>query len=105
MSLQSPDRHERAWMDAITRLGCIACRVDGRGHSPAVVHHIIKHGRRVGHLFTIPLCPEHHNSGRRDEGCISRHPWHRAFEKRYGSELLLLDIIRQLVEGQKRGMA
>ena len=101
MSLANPDKHERAWMDAITRLGCIACRVDGRGHSPAVVHHIIKHGRRVGHLFTIPLCPNHHNSGRRDEDCISRHPWHRAFEKRYGSELLLLDITWQLVDRGK----
>ena len=101
MSLENPDRWERQWMDAITRLGCIVCLSEGFGYTPAVVHHIIRYGRRQGHLFTIPLCVGHHNSGERSDRCVSRHPWKRAFEDRYGSESFLLQKTRQLIEQQK----
>lgn len=102
MSLENPDKAERAWMDAIVRLGCIVCRNQGRGYVPAVVHHIIRFGRRMGHLYTLPLCePGHHKDAPPGSGEISRHPWRRAFETRYGKELDLLEQVRQLIRERK----
>lgn len=54
-------------------------------------------GRRMGHLFTIPLCYEHHRSGRNDSQIVSRDHSQRRFERRYGSELSLLQLTRELV--------
>lgn len=84
---------EAEWMSAIVQLGCIACRVDDLGFSPAVVHHLLRGSRRIGHLSTIPLCPGHHSSGLYNKQIISRHPWKRAFEQRYGTEAELLAMV------------
>jgi hypothetical protein len=40
-STGTPTKEERAWMDSITRLGCIVCRIQGRGFVPAAVHHLL----------------------------------------------------------------
>ena len=80
---------ERAWMDAISQLPCCVC-----GSGPVHVHHILSGGRRIGHLSTIPLCFNCHASGRNDEQVVSRHPWKREFEKRYGTEQQLLERVR-----------
>jgi hypothetical protein len=84
---RKPTATEARWMAAIVDYGCVACRMDGllvRGadgvyeaQRPAV-HHILRGGRRIGHLFTLPLCdPGHHQNGAR-------------FEARYGAEFELL---------------
>lgn len=86
---------EQEWMDKIVRLGCIVCANEGN-FTPAVVHHLLKGPRRIGHLFTIPLCPAHHSSGLYNKRLISRHPWKRAFEARYGTEAELLAKVREL---------
>jgi hypothetical protein len=91
---RAPTAAEREWMDAIVRYGCIACRMDGLGVRPAAVHHILRGGRRMGHLFTLPLCdPGHHQNGQ-GAGLVSRHPWKARFEQRYGSEDELLARLR-----------
>jgi Recombination enhancement, RecA-dependent nuclease len=92
---------ERRWMDAITQLGCIVCLMTGRGPTPAEPHHMLRGGRRMGHLFTIPLCPIHHRSGRDDEEVTSRDQCQRRFEARYGSEQSLLDETRRRVEAAR----
>lgn len=79
---------EREWMQRIADLGCIACRKDGTPDTPACVHHIISGSRRLGHLFTIPLCPEHHKSDGRHVPSI--HNQRRTFAAKYGTELELL---------------
>ena len=90
---------EKAWLDAICRVGCIVCRLQGLGATPAEPHHLLlKSGRRMGHLFTIPLCPEHHRGHRNDAKCISRHPYRSAFEARYGTEAQLLERTKELVK-------
>lgn len=48
----------------------------------------------MGHLFTIPLCHPHHQGGFNDAEIVSRHPYKRAFEARYGTELELLDKVK-----------
>ena len=91
-------KSEGEWMDAICQLGCIACREMGISGTPAEVHHLLKGARRIGHLFTIPLCTQHHRGGRNDAEIVSRHPWRRAFESRYGTELELLEKTKELVQ-------
>ena len=85
----APTVEERAWLDWIVAYGCVACRIDGLGVVPPAVHHMLFGGRRMGHLFSLPLCqPGHHMDG--GTGMVSRHPWKARFEERYGSEESLL---------------
>lgn len=86
----TPNKAEAEWMSRITRLGCIACLIDGHPGTPGAVHHIVEGNRRLGHLFTIALCqPGHHMDGQ-SAGKISRHPFKARFEKQYGTESELL---------------
>lgn len=92
---------ESAWMDAIQQIGCIACIVDEKPTSIAEIHHMLSGGRRLGHLFTLPLCFWHHRSGRNDEQVVSRDQNQRRFEARYGKESDLLEKVRQMVLKQR----
>jgi hypothetical protein len=88
---------EKAWLDAITELGCIVCRIRYALYTPAVPHHLLSGGRRIGHLATIPLCdPGHHQNP--PPGWIARHPTKARFEKAYGTEAFLLRKTKELVK-------
>jgi hypothetical protein len=91
----APTVEERAWLDFIVSYGCIACHIDGHQGVPGEVHHLIYGQRRMGHLFTIPLCPGHHRDGTGAPGLIARHPWKARFEERYGSEESLLRKLKR----------
>lgn len=81
-------------MSQIVEHGCIACVLDGMMPRPTTVHHIIRGGQRMGHLWSLPLCdPGHHQSGDAF-GLVCRHPWKARFEARYGTELQLLAMLR-----------
>lgn len=82
-----PTRLEREWMARAADYGCIACRKDGHS-TPAAIHHITSGYRRMGHLFTLPLCPAHHQGDGREVPSV--HFAKRSFVARYGSELELL---------------
>lgn len=86
-----------------TALGCICCRLDGRGWVAAGIHHIREGegmGQRASHFDTLPLCEPHH------QGELSpRHPERLAFHKdqtawraKYGSEADLVDQLNALIE-------
>jgi hypothetical protein len=97
---RTPTKAEREWMDKIVEYGCIACRMDGVEPRPTAVHHILRGGRRLGHLFTLGLCdPGHHQNGAQF-GFISRHPNKAAFEEKYGAEAELLARLRDEI-GEK----
>lgn len=88
---------EREWIAAIQDLGCIVCILDlGIWGSPPDIHHILSGGRRMGHLFTLPICPPHHRWGFAKD-VVSRDQCKRNFEERYGSEMNLLRITKRLV--------
>jgi hypothetical protein len=96
----TPTKAEREWMDWIVAYGCVACHMDGFGRRPAAVHHVLRGGQRIGHLFTLPLCdPGHHQNG--TAGLVSRHPWKARFEAKYGTEEELLARLRKLYEGER----
>jgi hypothetical protein len=91
---------ERAWMDAITQIGCIVCllfeRVPG---APGCPHHLLTDGgRRRGHLDTICLCDPGHHQNSPTPAKVSRHPNKARFEKAYGTEESLLERSRRIVE-------
>jgi hypothetical protein len=47
--------------DRIKAIGCIACRLRGLDKRVLCeVHHLLSGGRRLGHDFTVGLCPWHH---------------------------------------------
>lgn len=81
-------------------IGCICCRLDGRGREPADVHHLVEGGKRLGHNFTIPLCVWHHrgqieNMNARDATEIygpSLANGSKPFVAKYGTEKELLEI-------------
>jgi hypothetical protein len=89
-----PTKAEREWMAWLVGFGCIACYLDGNMGEPAAVHHMVSGNRRLGHRFTLPLCdPGHHQNGEQF-GMISRHPWKKRFEAKYGTEAELLEWLR-----------
>lgn len=85
-------------MHAITEIGCVVCLLFYCApRTPGAVHHLLRGGRRIGHLSTICLCdPGHHQNA--PAGKISRHPNKSAFEQAYGSEETLLKKTRELVQ-------
>jgi hypothetical protein len=84
------NKTEKAYLDAVASLGCIACREAGH-NTPAVIHHIRAGqgmAQRAGNALVIPLCPEHHNQGGHG---IAIHAGQRTWEQMYGTELELLN--------------
>ena len=96
MKLKPPTKAEQAWMDAIVRIGCIACLRLGWGPTPAEVHHMFGDGgRKLSHLLTLPLCMSHHRANLNNNHIVSRHNWRIEFERRYGTEM---DMHAEVVE-------
>jgi hypothetical protein len=84
-------------MQAVQALGCIVCRLEGLGYVEAEIHHVLKNGRRMGHMFVLPLCALHHRIGYNHVEIVSRHPWKREFEARYGTEEQLLARVDEML--------
>ena len=81
---------------AVADLGCIVCQAMGLGITPAQIHHPF--GRKNGNeRKVIPLCYSHHQSGVKTELFVSRHPYKREFEKRYGTEQELLKQVEAML--------
>jgi hypothetical protein len=97
-----PTTEEREWMDWLAQQPCVACWIDGVQSGPVQIHHILRGGQRVGHLFTLPLCAGHHQHDT-STGLVARHPFKSRFEKRYGLELELLHKLRGQFNREKQG--
>ena len=78
-------------------IGCIVCLNEYGIHSDADIHHILKNGKRIGDSHVIPLCPTHHRSGLNNPQVVSRHPWRKEFERRYGPEMELFEQVKDLI--------
>jgi len=87
-------------MNRVANLGCICCHILGFPESPAEIHHIrtgVGIGQRSSNYDVIPLCHTHHRTG--DWG-TAYHKGSTAFEKQYGTELELLEIVKEALNGQ-----
>ena len=102
-AVQAPTAAERAHMDRVQALGCIACRMEG-WTAPAEIHHVTDGQRRIGHRAVLPLCAWHHR-GQTESGVrpgvaeqlfgpsYARNP--SAFEDRYGTQATLLTKVER----------
>lgn len=92
---------ERQWIADIQDLGCIVCIIKlGVWGSPPDIHHMLKGGRRMGHGFTLPICPPHHRWGFAKD-VVSRDQCQRNFEAEYGTEEQLHAMVKRLVSTRK----
>jgi hypothetical protein len=85
-------------IERIKQLPCVACLQMGITNYGVDAHHILRGGRRIGDDHVLPLCPPHHRGHLNNETAVSRHPWRKAFEARYGSEEQLLEIVNEMLE-------
>ena len=86
---------QKRFQNAVRAAGCIVCHGDGV-ESPCEIHHLLRGGRRIGEDFVLGLCQIHHRGLINTPEAVSRHPWRREFEARYGTEMQLLDKTREL---------
>jgi len=89
----------KEYMNRVANLGCICCHQLGFPDTPAEIHHIrsgVGMGQKSSNYDIIPLCPTHHRTG--DWG-TAYHRGPKEFEKRYGTELELLEIVKDALNG------
>lgn len=87
---------EKHHLNKVAALGCIACRQIGYFDTPAEIHHIrtgMGMGQRNDHWHAIPLCAQHH---RHADNAIHRSKLN--FERDFGTELELLELVNQLLK-------
>ena len=56
-------KDDKQYLNDISSLGCVACRIAGYGPTPAEIHHPREGqgmSQRAKHKSGIPLCPRHH---------------------------------------------
>lgn len=92
-----PTADEKRWMNDVASLGCIVCRKEGKEQTPAEIHHLDGKTKTGAHFHVIPLCYFHHREGSTSPLFVSRHPYKRRFEERYGTELDLMFEVELLV--------
>lgn len=91
MKGRTPTADERRFMDAIAKLGCVACKKDGVDNAHVLIHHISGRTAPGAHMLVLPLCAEHHAHDDTDPaGRIGVHPFRARFELKYGSQMALL---------------
>lgn len=59
-STDKPTILEARRIDNFRLIGCVACWMLGWPETPYDVHHQLEGGKRMGHFWTVPLCPAHH---------------------------------------------
>lgn len=99
---RSKTKAEREHMSKVAALGCIVCRNKGYGNTPPELHHArYEQGmaQRASNYDVIPLCPTHHRDGKVVNGNMEYgiHSDPKDFVENYGSELELLEKVRELL--------
>ncbi len=77
----------KAESDHIAKVVALGCLIDS---TPAVPHHVRRHGEKKDHFKVIPLCPWHHTDGPHGEAV---HQGRETWEENHGSELEHLDAV------------
>lgn len=98
---RTPTAEEKRWMDDVQSLGCIVCWKENKIETPAEIHHIDGKTKVGAHLHVLPLCYFHHREGSACKQFISRHPFKRRFEERYGTELDLMFLVEMMVQKKR----
>jgi len=94
--MKTKTKAEKEWLSRVAGLGCIVCeRSLGIEDCPALIHHV-RHGygkgQKAPHIGgTIPLCWAHHDA----QSAAGYHHAPYDWQKRYGTEKELLDIVNE----------
>lgn len=82
---KKPCKEAQEHYSRVAELGCIIC---GR---PAELHHLTGAGMGLKSHWSevIPLCPEHHRTGK-----DAVHAGKKSFEAKFGTQRELLEIVR-----------
>lgn len=91
-------KEEAAHVARVVSFGCIVCRREGHGVSPAEAHHPrfgAGAGQRSSHFDVIPLCPMHHRIGGFG---VAFHQGKERWQELFGTEQELLKATRKLLE-------
>ena len=103
---KSPTKAQQRRFQDLQELGCITCRLSGRGYRAPQIHHLVE-GYRLGHDYTIPLCAWCHQGLPDGNLAPSRMEYEigpslarnkREFTARYGTERELLEKTERLLE-------
>lgn len=98
MKGRNPSRAEKEfWTLLAEKVGCIACRHDGRVNFHVSIHHIEGRTKVDAHKLVLPLCAGHHQDGTGAPGLIAVHPYKARFENLYGSQEDLLGECLELI--------
>ena len=97
-------KERQSRFDAISRIGCICCRIFHGVYTQPQIHHLlgIKYramGKKANDEHTIGLCVFHHTGG--DKNIESAHGQPLAFRELYGTQVELLDMQNKLIEASK----
>lgn len=90
---------EKRHQQKVRELGCIVCRLEGKGLTPPQIHHPKLNGK-TDNMMILPLCYYHHMADQQqppNPAYTSRHPNRKAFEERHGSEDYLLEQVTILL--------
>ena len=98
MKGRNPTAKEKRHMDKVSQIGCIVCRNQGNLFVPSEIHHTQGKTKVNAHFLVLPLCFQHHREGTMKGLWVSRHPWKKEFEKRYGTEQELLDQVKEILD-------
>ena len=92
-------KSDKKYLNAITELGCIACRLEGRGGVKPEIHHP-REGTglalKAPHKMAIALCHKHHR-GTDHPRVSSIHLAPNQFKSQYGTEAELWQITQDLL--------
>ncbi|EMD1213040.1 hypothetical protein VQD75_004053 [Vibrio alginolyticus] len=70
---RTPTAEEKRIMDAICKLPCIACYLQGRENPVISYHHIDGRTKELAHARGLPLCAHHHDTPA-DRAVIEQYP-------------------------------
>lgn len=102
----TPTRDERHRMNQIIEIGCVVSQVLGRRNVPAQIHHVLRGGKRLGHMHTIGLTPWYHEGeppyGLTKARCYeiygpSLKLHRREFIEGFGSEYELVELTSRMI--------
>ena len=95
VNYQIMKKSEKEYLDKLSQFGCVVCKKFYGVFTPTSIHHIrtgMGMGQRNSTENCLPLCPNHHQNGGHG---VAFHAGKKAFEQKYGTELELLDWLKE----------
>lgn len=92
MKGRNPSAEEKAFMNKMASIGCIACKKMGYSTPGVSIHHIDGRTKPGAHFYVLPLCGRHHQvpDTEKPPRWYALHANKRQFEAEYGTEQELL---------------